>query len=56
MKDAPIYEMSEVINIIKLNACAKSPTVDSLYGLKLLVTNRRTRLDLPTPESPSSTT
>lgn len=31
-------------------------TVDSLYGLKLFVTNLKTKLDLPTPVSPNNTT
>ena len=31
-------------------------TVDSLYGLKLFVTKRSTKDDLPTPVSPSRTT
>lgn len=31
-------------------------TVDSLYGLKLLVTKRSTKEDFPTPVSPSKTT
>jgi hypothetical protein len=41
----------------KLTMCpCSSLTVDSLYGLKLFVTNRNTKLDFPTPESPNSTT
>jgi hypothetical protein len=32
------------------------PIVDSLYGLKLFVTKRKTRLDFPTPVSPNKTT
>jgi hypothetical protein len=32
------------------------PIVLSEYGLKLFVTKRSTRLDFPTPVSPSSTT
>jgi hypothetical protein len=57
INDAPICtrKETECENKLSLNQLS-SLTVDSLYGLKLFVTNRSTRLDFPTPESPNNTT
>jgi len=39
-----------------INGILTTLTVDSLYGLKLFVTNLSTKDDFPTPVSPSKTT